>query len=158
MARFVRVMNTTRNAVLGGRIRIADDFRSRTLGLLGSTPPLPGEGLLLIPCRGIHMIGLRFPLDVVFLDARGVVRAAFHDLQPGLRLRWNRHAASTLELPAGTLRASGTRRGDVIAWLPGEGAGQGSRPERIRNDEAKRQDSPPVSQSHDVASKREVIG
>ncbi len=123
--RYIRVENTSRGTVLGGRIRIADDFRSRTFGLLGAKPPEPGEGLLLIPCRAIHMLGMRFPLDVLFLDERGEVLSAHHALPPGPRFRWSRHAASTLELPPGTLRASGTRRGDVVLWTPADGGVDG---------------------------------
>ena len=118
--RFVRVVNTTRGTILGARIRIADDFRSRTFGLLGSPPPAPGGGLLLIPCRGIHMVGMHYPLDVLFLDSKGAVVGAHHALRPGPRFRWSRHAASALELPTGTLRASGTRRGDVVVWSPAD--------------------------------------
>ncbi len=118
--RFIRVVNATRGSVLGGRIRIADDFRSRTFGLLGTEPPAPGEGLLLIPCRGIHMVGMRYPLDILFLDSKGAVQGAHHSLRPGPRFRWSRHAASALELPAGTLRASGTRRGDLVVWTPAD--------------------------------------
>lgn len=127
--RYIRVVNTTRGTVLGGRIRIADDFRSRTFGLLGTEPPAPGEGLLLIPCRGIHMLGMRYPLDILFLDSKGQVQGAHHSLRPGPRFRWSRHAASALELPAGTLRASGTRRGDLVVWTPADSMEPGRMPE-----------------------------
>jgi uncharacterized protein len=132
--RYVRVVNATRGSVLGGRIRIADDFRTRTFGLLGSRVLPPGEGLLLIPCRGIHMIGMRFPIDVAFLDRRGMVLAAHAGLAPGLRLRWQRQAMATIELPQGTLEASGTRRGDLLSWLPADG-GQGAAASRAVDDE-----------------------
>jgi uncharacterized membrane protein (UPF0127 family) len=61
------------------------------------------------------MLGMRFPLDVVFLDAGGAVIALYKDLRPGARTRWHRHALDALELPAGTLAATGTVEGDIIA-------------------------------------------
>ena len=36
--------------------------------MLGRPAPRPGEGLLLTPCSSVHMYGMRFPLDVAFLD------------------------------------------------------------------------------------------
>jgi hypothetical protein len=62
------------------------------------------------------MYGMRFPLDVAFLDDKGVVVAAYRSLPPGSRSRWHRKAAHALELPAGTLESSGTSEGDVLAW------------------------------------------
>jgi uncharacterized membrane protein (UPF0127 family) len=60
------------------------------------------------------MLGMAFPLDVAFLDSRGVVVALYHQLGPGARTRWHRHAVDALELPAGTLAATGTVEGDII--------------------------------------------
>lgn len=60
------------------------------------------------------MLGMRFPIDVAFLDRRGGVVASYHALAPGRRTRWHRAAADALELPAGTLAATGTVEGDTI--------------------------------------------
>ena len=60
------------------------------------------------------MIGMRFALDVAFLDRDGLVVARYCDLPPGKRTRWHAAANDALELPAGTLEASGTVEGDTI--------------------------------------------
>jgi uncharacterized membrane protein (UPF0127 family) len=62
------------------------------------------------------MYGMRFPLDVAFLDGKGAVVAIYPSLAPGSRTRWHRNAAHALELSAGTLVESGTSIGDVLAW------------------------------------------
>jgi len=112
--RYVRAVNRTRGRELGGRIGLADRWWLRARGLLGR-PDLPaGEGLLLRPCRAVHMLGMTFPLDVAFLDSDGVVVALYRRLGPGARTRWHRHALAALELPAGTLAATGTVEGDII--------------------------------------------
>ena len=55
---------------------VAGDRRSRRRGLLGRET---FEGALVIPrCRWIHTIGMRFPLDVAFLDPDGVVVKTMH--------------------------------------------------------------------------------
>lgn len=111
--RVVRAANQ-RGGVLGDRIAIADGWWSRFKGLLGRPGLAPGEGLLLQPCRAVHMMGMRFPLDIAFLDQDGTVVAAYPNLVPGARTGWHRRANGALELPAGTLAASGTREGDQI--------------------------------------------
>ncbi|HZE74620.1 MAG TPA: DUF192 domain-containing protein [Gemmatimonadales bacterium] len=111
--RVVRATNQ-RSLVLGDRIAVADRWWPRFKGLLGRPGLKAGEGLLLRPCRAVHMMGMRFPLDVAFVDRHGVVVAAYPNLRPGARTRWHRRAESALELPAGTLAASGTQEGDQI--------------------------------------------
>lgn len=111
--RVVRAANQ-RGLLLGDRISIADRWWPRLKGLLGRPGLAPGEGMLLRPCRAVHMMGMRFPLDIAFLDQEGTVVAAYPNLRPGARTRWHRRADGALELPAGTLAASGTREGDQI--------------------------------------------
>jgi uncharacterized membrane protein (UPF0127 family) len=114
----VHVRNLDRGAELGSRIGVADGWWSRSRGLLGRDALGAGEGLLLTPCRSIHMYGMRFPLDVAFLDRQGTVVETYVNLAPGRRTRWHLAARHALELPSGTLAATGTGRGDRLAWTP----------------------------------------
>ncbi|HKP48867.1 MAG TPA: DUF192 domain-containing protein [Gemmatimonadales bacterium] len=114
--RLLRVVNTRDDRELGGRVLLANRWLTRLRGMLARPAPLPGEGLLLSPCRSVHMFGMRYPLDVAFLDDRGGVVASYPALAPGARTRWHRQAVHALELPAGTLESSGTRVGDVLIW------------------------------------------
>ncbi len=118
--RTMRVTNTERGVVLGTSVRLADRWWPRMRGFLGRPAPEPGEGLLLTPCQAVHMFGMRFSLDVVFLDRDGVVVAVYEDLAPGKRTRVETKAIHALELPAGTVVATGTERGDRVAWVPSE--------------------------------------
>jgi uncharacterized protein len=112
----IRVLNRTRNTVLGHRVRLADDLARRLRGFLFRPAPSPGEGILLSPCRAVHMFGVRFPLDVVFISAQGQVVATYRDLGPWGRSALHGSALHALELPAGTIRATGTAVGDVLSW------------------------------------------
>ena len=114
--RLLRVVNTGRDRELGTRIGLADGWLSRLRGMLARPAPAAGEGLLLTPCRSAHMYGMRFPLDIAFLNANRAVVAVYHSLPPGSRTSWHRSALYALELPAGTLVRSGTAVGDVLAW------------------------------------------
>jgi hypothetical protein len=114
----LRILNRTRGTVVGSRVKVADTWWGRLRGYLGRRRPVDGEGLLLVPCNGIHTYGMTFPLDVLFLDNGGrVVRSSRHvrPWQPPLRVQSARYV---LEVPVGTIEATGTCTGDELAWVP----------------------------------------
>jgi uncharacterized membrane protein (UPF0127 family) len=112
-----RVVNRTRGILLGDKVRTASTFLSRLAGLLGTVAIAEGEGLWIVPCRSVHTLGMRYPIDVAFLDARGVVVGTLEGLPPNRISRFARGARGALELPAGTLAETGTGTGDVLLFL-----------------------------------------
>ena len=91
------------------------------MGLMGRDALRPGTGLWLPDSNGIHMMFMRFPIDAVFVGrpvAAGAGRPVL-SLHRGLRA-WTglvplvRGAHGVLELPVGTIDASGTQVGDLI--------------------------------------------
>ena len=62
------------------------------------------------------MLGMRYPIDVAFLGRDGRVMALHPALQPGFRAAACRGAHAALELPVGTLAATGTLPGDRVQW------------------------------------------
>lgn len=133
----VQVMNETRRVVLGDRVQLADTILSRSLGFLLKPAPSDGEGLLLSPCKGVHMYGMRFPLDVIMVDHSGVVVAVHERLPAWSRTPVYRSAHYALELPAGSVASSRTRVGDRLSWRPAPGgnpgttAGNGAKPTEV---------------------------
>ena len=115
---FVRVVNETRQSLLGNSIRMADSLAARLRGFLFRRRPVFGEGLFMAPCKGVHMYGMRFSLDVLMLDRGGVVVALHADLPPGQRTPVYPSATYALELPAGAIQATGTVVGDRLTWKP----------------------------------------
>lgn len=114
--RFVSVRNESRSGILlGDRIGIADNTWTRLRGLLGRPQLARGEGLLLDPCRSVHMYWMKHPLDVAFLSDGGNVVALYRRLQPGKRSGYHRKARQALELPVGTLSKTDTHVGDRLA-------------------------------------------
>ena len=123
---YLRILNRTRDRLLGTNVGLADQWWQRARGFMGHPQPAAGEGLLLSPCRAVHMLGMKYPLDVIFFDRQGRVTATYPDLGPGRRTAWHGSARYALEVPAGTIRATDTREGDLVAWLPVDGSGDGS--------------------------------
>lgn len=119
MSRFLRVVNETRQSIIGGQIHLADTVLGRMRGFLLRRRPEAGEGIFLTPCKGVHMYWMRFPLDVLFVDSHGTVLAVHENLQPGRRTPVYRSAQYAIELPVGTVAASGTHAGDRLSWRPG---------------------------------------
>lgn len=116
----MRIENRTRGTLLGERVTLADSWWGRFRGFLGRSPPVDGEGILLSPCNSIHTWWMSFPLDVVFLDAGGAVLDIREDLQPWSRPIRVSGARHVLEVPPGTVRATGTTVGDTCAWSRSE--------------------------------------
>jgi uncharacterized membrane protein (UPF0127 family) len=83
----------------------------RARGLLGTTEAPP---LLIAPARSVHTVGMRRPIDVVFLDGDLRVVKVVERLRPW-RIAGARGAVAVLELPAGT---AGVRPGDRYALTP----------------------------------------
>lgn len=112
--RVIRIQNARSGALLGRRIQLADGWWRRARGLLGKTEIPPGSGLLLVPCASVHTVGMRFPLDVAFLDGNGRIVKTRPELAPGKVVVGGNHAHAALELPVGTLAATDTRDGDSL--------------------------------------------
>lgn len=110
----MRVCNIKNGRELSGNVGVADLIWKRMKGLLGREKLEPGESLWIKPCKSIHTIGMRFPLDVVFLDKRNAVVALKENLPPNRLTGLHLSAVSVLELPAGTLAATDTRAGDLL--------------------------------------------
>jgi uncharacterized membrane protein (UPF0127 family) len=108
-------MNETRDRCLATGCRRALRFHRRLVGLLGRERLDPGEGLWIEPCSSVHTWFMRFPLDVLFLDREGVVVAVHPDLPPFRTTPIHRRARAALELPVGTLAATGTLPGDRVS-------------------------------------------
>lgn len=118
-ARVAAARNARTGAVLGDRIRVADRALARMRGLLGRGEPGPNEGLLIVPCTGVHTLGMRYAIDVVFLDRDGRVVRTCDTLKPMRAIPWVRHAYVALELRAGSLARADVRSGDLLLFEPG---------------------------------------
>ena len=111
----LRVSNQSRSRVLADRADIADTSAKRRRGLLKHTSLEPGEGLWIAPCEGVHTFGMKFPIDVVFLNRNKKVLKIRPNMVRG-RIAFSLRAHSVLELPAGTVIESGTKAGDQLEF------------------------------------------
>ena len=111
----LRVANQTKGRVLADRADIADTSAKRRTGLLKHSRLEPGEGLWIAPCEGVHTFGMKFPIDVIFLNKKKQILKTRPDMVKG-RIAFSLRAYSVLELPAGTLAETGTVAGDQLEF------------------------------------------
>jgi uncharacterized protein len=111
---FARVKNLTKGVSLADRAEVADTSAKRRTGLLKHKCLPPGSGLWLVPCEGIHMFGMKFSIDALFLNRDRRVVKICHNMGKW-RLALSLRAHSVLELPAGTTAETGTAVGDQLA-------------------------------------------
>ena len=110
----MKAVNTTQNRTLAANLSVADTFLTSLVGLLGrQTLPL-GEGLWITPCQSVHTIGMKFAIDVLFLNQDGVILHLIEGMKP---FRISKHltdARSVLELPKNNIPETHTRLGDRV--------------------------------------------
>jgi hypothetical protein len=100
--------------IVANRVTIASRRLERAVGLLGRSHLEVGEALWITPCHGVHTWFMRFSIDVLAMDADGVIVDAVSMLKPW-RMRLPRAGAcSVLELAAGTLATAPVRVGHRI--------------------------------------------
>jgi uncharacterized protein len=114
-----RLERLPRVAIGGIEVPVAVGARARLLGLARLELEEAGAGLLIPRCSSVHTFGMRFDLDVHFLDERGRAVATRTGVPPR-RLVGHRRAAAVLELPAsaesGNFAAAG---GESSRWSAG---------------------------------------
>ena len=111
-----QAFNHTRQVFLATDLAVAQTHWTRLRGLLGASEDdfRNGRGLWIRPCRGVHTLAMRFPIDVLYLDCAGTVVHVEHNLQPWRFSPVRMQAASVLELPSHTVARTGTAVGDSI--------------------------------------------
>jgi len=97
-----RFRGLPRTSLLGYDVPVADTWRSRLLGLALLPRAHAGEGLLIPRCRSVHTFGMRFPLDLLFLDEEGEV-VELHRSVPARKVFRCPAAGAVLELPSRAL-------------------------------------------------------
>jgi uncharacterized membrane protein (UPF0127 family) len=108
--------NRTRQAYLATQLCVAGTHWTRFRGLMATDAAdfRTGQGLWIVPCRGVHTFAMRFPIDVIYLDDQKVIVHLEKHLKPWRVGPVRMQAATVLELPENTLEKTGTLLGDQI--------------------------------------------
>lgn len=115
-AALILALNETRKTLLASRLHVAESAERDSA--LPRPDILPGDGVWIRACNRIDTSTLPAPLDLLFLGADHRVVAAVADLGRGSRCPVVEEAVGVLELAAGTIRRTQTRRGDRVLLEP----------------------------------------
>jgi len=110
----MRLFDVDRQRTIVEDLELAETRQARSRGLIGHAPLQAGQGMLIRPCRWIHTFRMSFPIDVLYLSRDWRVVSCSHDLPPNRIDRPVLRAQSVVELPAGTIRETGTKPGDQL--------------------------------------------
>ncbi|MEO7143782.1 MAG: DUF192 domain-containing protein [Bryobacteraceae bacterium] len=103
----------TRGTLLADSAEIADTSARRRRGLLKHSGLEAGQGLWIVPCEAVHTFGMKFSIDVVFLNkARKILKIRKAMPRRGIAVSLLAH--SVLELPAGMADSTATAVGDQL--------------------------------------------
>jgi uncharacterized protein len=121
----IRAFNKSRGTVLCARLENAGGLAGQGRGLLGRDGLEPGSGMLfengrLTPFMWMHMLFMRFALDIVFLGRDDKIIRINSRLKPWRFSSMVFGARKALELPAGAAEDSRTQVGDLIVFEPSD--------------------------------------
>ena len=97
----------------------ASSFFSRLRGLLGRDSLGADTALLIDRCGAVHTVGMRFPLDLIFIDSAWQVTRIVRNVPPGkLMVTGGWHASRVYEIEAGKVCLEDLKKGDLLQWCP----------------------------------------
>ena len=112
------VRNADTGRVLAWRVRRADSWIDRTVGFLPRSSIAPEEGLWFENCSAVHTIGMRTPLDVVFLDKQNRVVKVESNVTPHKLYVGARNAHTVAEFGPGFAKANPLEPGEQLLIEP----------------------------------------
>jgi uncharacterized membrane protein (UPF0127 family) len=103
------IQNITKNSILAEKFSFKKGF-GKIKGLLGGNE---AEAIVFTTRFGIHTFFLKFPIDLIILDNKGIVKLA-KTIKPNRVVFWDVRFKTVIELPFKTLNKTHTLLGDII--------------------------------------------
>ncbi|MCL4378768.1 MAG: DUF192 domain-containing protein [Actinobacteria bacterium] len=100
--------------IISDKIKAADNFFTRLFGLIFKRKLKNSEGLLIEECKSIHTFGMRYCIDVIFLDKFDEIIKVFHSFKPFRFTPLIKNASRVLELKSGFINYVSLKTGDRL--------------------------------------------
>ena len=98
------------------KIKIAVTFFDRFLGLMCKKNLPSKSGLLIAPCKSIHMFFMRFSIDAVYTDRNFVIKKIVPNLQPWIGVSICLNAWGVVEMAAGEAERLNLKVGEKLIF------------------------------------------
>ena len=102
------------NCVISRCPLFADSFMQRLTGMLTRRFSDSFDGIVFRSCNAIHTFGMKFEIDVIFINTENKVTALYERVKPWKSCCAKCFRATAIELPAGTIAKSGVKCGDLL--------------------------------------------
>ena len=109
------IENITQNKIIATNAQLANTFFTRLKGLLGTSRLEAGKGLIIRPCNSIHTVGMKYAIDVLFMDEHDQILKIVMGMKAGKFSFCRNNSSYVVELPAGVVAATGTAIGDNLS-------------------------------------------
>lgn len=113
----VKVRNVSKNCIIIENAEIADTFIARLCGLVGKENLEENTGLIIIPCNSIHMYGMKFEIDAIFVDKDNIICHIIHAMKKMKISPIVRQAKYVIEVPSGTAKQLNIELNDRIELI-----------------------------------------
>lgn len=110
-----KIINNKNGEILASNVILANTFWLRLKGLLGREKIEEEEALILYPCSEIHCYGMKFNIDVIFLDKDKKVISCIDNIIPGSRARV-KEAKYAIELKEGLIKKKQVKNDDILVF------------------------------------------
>lgn len=111
----MNIYNSTQNNLIAGDVKIAENFFTRSIGLLSRKSLSQDEGLIIRPCCSIHTLFMKFPIDVLFINKKNEVIALYENVKPWRILPIHPTSHYVVELCAGQISVKTICLSDIIS-------------------------------------------
>ena len=108
----MKLVDQRNGRAVADRVEVAGRLPARLAGLMLRRSFPPGSALVIPKCRQVHTCLVRFPIDLIFLDADGRVLGLEERVAPWRVSGFYRNASRAVELPSGAIRSAGVEVGD----------------------------------------------
>lgn len=110
----MKVYKTLNNEIIADNVKVAQNFFSRTVGLIPKKTFNKGEGLIIKPCSSIHTFFMKFAIDVLFVNKKNEVVALYENVKPWKILPIHFNSYYVIELDSGAISSKNISKGDLI--------------------------------------------
>lgn len=114
----MKVYNSSKNSIILKDAKVAENFFTRSVGLLSKKSLNEGEGLIIKPCCSIHTFFMRFNIDVLFINKKNEVIALYENVAPWRILPIHPTSHYVIELFANSITEKSIEKGDAVTLAP----------------------------------------
>ena len=111
----MKIYNSTQNNLIAEDVKIAENFFTRSVGLLSRKSLSQDEGLVIRPCCSIHTLFMKFPIDVLFINRKNEIIALYENVKPYRILPIHPTSYYVVELCAGQIAVKNICLSDIIS-------------------------------------------